>query len=426
VLAKRGYLTIVGMGVSPAMLPEQARTVIDSADLLIGGRRLLAWFPGHAGETLVLGRDPGRVLKDLEKKLPGCRVVLLASGDPNFFGIAALAYRSLGTQRVRVLPQVTAFQAAFARMREPWDDAVFISVHGRNISCLNRIVNGTGTFVVYCDATNTPARVAGYLTGIDTGLGRCRTWVFDRLGTPDEQVHRGLLKKFLQRACSPLSMLVIIKETPPPARTLGIDDDLFVHQRGMITRRDIRVLSLARLRLGDARVLWDIGAGSGSISVEAAAHYPGLQVYAVEQDEARYRELAENIAAFKVPSVTAVHGAAPAALKALPDPDAVFIGGSDARLSAILRAVRPRLSPGGHVVINCVLPDTLSEVSAWLHRHRWRYDVTAVQLSRLSPEKKPPIFRAQNPVCIVHAHTDDPGSSGRSAAPMRARAQRRM
>ncbi len=398
----RGSVTVIGMGPGPADLTEAVLQKIYRADILAGGRRQLGFFPDFSGERLELGKDPGAALARLARKLHARSAVVLASGDPNFHGIAELVYRHFEHHPVTVIPNITAFQAACARLHMPWSDAHFVSVHGRDISGLNRILRRHGTFIIYCDHINTPARAARYLISARAEIGTCPAWVCDSLGSDAERVVEGSLKAFRSKTFSPLCMMILKNDLEEPVSPLGIDDGCFVHRGGLITRKDIRILALSRLGLQRARTLWDIGAGSGSLSIEAALQYPEVQVYAVEKNTARWRELKKNIRTFSVPAVVPLQSRAPEGLNDAPAPDSVFIGGSDDQLKKILQCVERRLAPGGSLVVNCVQPDTLHTVLTWLRKQAWRYEATSVQLSSLSSDKNPEIFRAQNPVYIVH------------------------
>ena len=192
------------------------------------------------------------------------------------------------------------------------------------------------------------------------------------------------------------------RDTAASETGLGIGDEQFHHERGMITKKDVRLLSLARLACGNGRVLWDIGAGSGSISIEAGRLYPSLAVYAVEKNSERFTQLEKNIIKFKAAKVTAVRGSAPGVLKNLPRPHSVFIGGSGGRLAAILQQVKKSILPQGSVVLNGVTMATVKGATDVFRKWKWRYSVTAVQLGQLESNRQPEIFRAENPVFIVH------------------------
>jgi precorrin-6Y C5,15-methyltransferase (decarboxylating) len=395
-------IIIVGTGLSRDDISLRALAVIEDAEILIGGRRQLAFFPLHNAEKIEIKGHADTLLKSLKKRLRGKNAVVLASGDPNFFGIAALFYKYFDKDKVFILPNITAFQEAFARIKEPWHEAAFISVHGREISSLDKILQAKGIFVIYCDGKNTPAAVADYLISKDKGLGACRAWVFDSLGKESEEIISATLKKVQKCCSSALCMMVIKKEKAAEKHGLGIPDKEFCHQRGMITKKDVRILSLTRLGLQDKLVLWDIGAGSGSLSIEAASLYPGLKVYAVEKNSERFKELQKNLKKHKLPNLCPVIGSAPDALRNLPLPDSLFIGGTGGRIDEIMKFIKSKIRDKGHVVVNCVTMETLIAVRKLFQKWQWQYEITEVQLSYLASGTIPEIFRAENPVFIVH------------------------
>ena len=399
-------ISVVGVGLSPEDLSARALKVIAAADLLAGGRRLLGYFPNHRARKIVLDRHVEVALRKLKQAGRGKNIVVLASGDPNFFGVAPLACSIFGTERVSVLPNITAFQGAFARMGERWDHAAFISLHGRDITGLQKVFHAEGPMVIYCDDKNNPAAVARWLIGEEPRAAAWQARVFENLGLRDERITGGSLKAFQRRKSAPLAMMIINTEKLPDAgqheTSLGIADEQFDHDHGMITRKDVRLLALARLACGNGRVLWDIGAGSGSLSIEAARLYPSLQVCAVEQDARRFSQLEKNIIKFRARTVKAVLGSAPDALKALPRPHSVFIGGSGGRLADILKQVKKRIPASGSVVVNAVTIETMNCAAAMFKKWGWHCTVTAVRLEYLDNCKQPEIFRAENPVFIVH------------------------
>jgi precorrin-6B C5,15-methyltransferase / cobalt-precorrin-6B C5,C15-methyltransferase len=400
-MKQKTHIAVIGIGLGLQDMSIQALRKVASAQVLAGGKRQLALFPDHAGEKIVIGRDAAGLIKTLPIKLRGKSVAVLASGDPNFYGIAALFCGCFPKEQIVIIPNITAFQAAFARIHKPWDDTVFISVHGRSITALDRIVLGAGAFVVYCDGINTPSAIAAYLIEKDALLASCKVWVFDRLGMPEEKIFSGSLKKVRGLKSTALSMMIITNDAPSPRPSLGIADNAFVHQRGMITKRDVRLAAIARLDLAGCGVLWDIGAGSGSVAIEAASLYSGITVYAVEKDIIRFRELQKNIKKFRLPNIAAIHGRAPDALHALALPDRIFIGGSGGELITILAQSKRRLKPGGSIVVNCVTMESLDKVLAHFKKWQWRYEVTSVQLAHMSSDRKPEMLRAENPVFVV-------------------------
>jgi len=402
----KSIINVVGMGLSPEDLSPRAMKIIMNADILAGGKRHLAFFPDHAAQRVVLDRNVETTLAGLKKNCRGKRVVVLASGDPNFFGVAPLVCKVFEKKNVSVLPNITAFQAACARVRENWEDAVFISLHGRPLAQLDSMPADGRTVVLYCDGNNTPARVARYLVRHDKGFKNCQTWVFENLGQQYERIADGNLEKFKNYSAAALTMMIIKTKKGIASHydetRIGIPDAEFCHDSGMITKRDARILTISRLGCGNNQVLWDIGAGSGSISIEAARLYPGIEVYAVEKNRERFTQLEKNIKKFHTAGVKAILGNAPAALKKLPCPHSVFVGGSGGNLPAILQEVKKRMSKNGNLVVNCITITTLSQVLQLFKKWHWNYTAASVQIAHLKAEDQPEIFRAENPLFIVH------------------------
>lgn len=393
---------IIGTGLSAEDISSYALKIISRAEVLIGGKRQLGYFNGHRGIGIELKSNINNLAGKIKKKYDNKKTVVLASGDPNFFGIASTFYKAFPKNRIEIIPNITAFQGAFARIKEPWDNAAFISIHGKALSNLNRAAREQGTFVIYCDGTNNPAAAARYILAQNPDMKKAKAWVFQNMGSSEEKMASGSLEKFIKIKTAPLSMMIIKNSLAPVSIPYGIPDSRIKHQRGMITKKDIRLMVLARLQLSKRGVFWDIGAGSGSVSIEAANLYPGLEIYAIEKNEKRYEELLKNIRIFKAFSVEPVYAKAPDILSDLPSPDSVFIGGTGGELQAIMSIVRKRLGSEGNMVINCVTMETLSGVLQLLKRWRWHYEVAAAQHSYMSCNSCPEIFRADNQVFIVH------------------------
>lgn len=395
---------IVGMGAEgPASLSERARAVVASAQLLAGGRRHLGHFPDHPAERVVVGADLDGLAARLAAALAeGRRAVVLASGDPGFYGIAAPLLERLGAERVEILPNVSAMQLAFARLRLPWDDAALLSVHARPLADVLEAVRRHPKVGLFTDPRHTPAAVAAFL--LAQGVPPRRAYVCENLGTAEERVVACDLGELPGREFAPLNVLVLVDPaagrplSPTPVRgsaparapwpVLGLPEEAFAQRRplaGLITKVEVRAVSLARLALRPGDVVWDVGAGTGSVGIEAARLVPSGRVYAVERRADDVERIRENAARFGADNLMAVHGEAPAALAALPDPDAVFVGGSGGRLAAILRAVAARLRPGGRLVCNLATLENLAEAEATLRELGWRREVTLVNVARSRP-----------------------------------------
>lgn len=400
---KKGKIYIVGTGTGPQDLSARALQIVNRADVLIGAPRLLAMFQTNASEIIEIKSNMDRLINKIKNTHDNKILVVLTSGDPNFFGIAASFYRAFPKNRLEVIPCITVFQAAFAKIKEPWDGASFVSVHARPLSCLDRVIHKRGTYVVYCDLRNTPSVVAQYILNRAPFLEKEKIWIFENIGTENEKITSGTLGKLPRKETSGLAMMIIKNTQSRNRLPLGISETFFVHKRNMITKRDVRLMSIARLNLHGKEVLWDIGAGSGSVSIEAASIYDELDIYAVEKDEKRYKDIIKNIQKNMLYSITPLLGEAPAVLRKLPSPDAVFIGGSGGRLQEIMAVVKRRLCCGGSLVINCATIETLGIVVRFLKRWGWQYEVTSVQLAYMQSHRRPLIFRAENNLFIVHS-----------------------
>jgi precorrin-6Y C5,15-methyltransferase (decarboxylating) len=385
----------------PDDLSPSALKIISEAQVLAGGRRHLDYFPDHPGEKVILGKNPEETLKTLLPLAETRRVVILASGDPNYYGIGPLAAQILGPDRLVIHPNVTAVQAASARLKMAWQDAAVVSLHGRGWEALAKAL-GQAKIMIYTDPAHPPEAVARYLVG--RGIREARLCVLENLGQKDERVAWFSPEEAAARRFSPLNMVVILKEvSSPPSQVLmlGMPEDALAHDSGMITKAEIRAAALAKLRLGPGQVLWDVGAGSGSVGLEATLLVPGGRVFAIEKEPARAAMIRQNRDKFAVQNLEVVEAEAPECLEALPDPDRVFVGGGGARLEEILDAASRRLRPGGRVVVAATLLGTLERARTWLKNRGRDMEVVQLQVSRDRPLAGGAYLHALNPVWLI-------------------------
>ncbi len=392
-------LVVVGIGDDgPAGLSADARGHIAAARVLCGGRRHLAFFPEWAGEKVVIEADVGSVVGRLREWHGVERTVVLASGDPLFYGIGGALLRVFPREDLVFLPHVSSVQLAFARLKETWHDARVVSVHGRPLEALREAVAAReAKIAVLTDGKNTPAAVADFLRR-EGAAEDYALWVCENLGGADERLSRHLPAAMSGETFSPLNVVVLKKgsgcfsateKQPDPffEPLLGISEGALLHRagtRGLITRREVRLLALCYLELRPADTLWDVGAGSGSVAIEAARLSPDLRAFAVERDDEAFRQLEANAARFGG-RVRCVRGEAPAALRELPDPDAVFIGGSGGRLREIVNEAARRLRPGGRLALNCITLESLALGWDGLREQGMQPEATSVQLAHSRP-----------------------------------------
>lgn len=344
-MPERPPIAVVGVtGEDAAGLAPAARRALDGAALVVGGRRHLALAPPGAATAVIEG-DVAGVL-DTVAAGPG-PVCVLASGDPGFFGIVRPLAARFGAEALDVHPAPSAVSLAFARLGLSWDDAAVVSAHGRPFDAAVRLAAGPAKVAVLVSPDDPPEALGKAL--LDLGVGTRRVAVCSRLALVGESVTWTDLDGLAGGTWDPLSVVVLLAGdgvAAHPSPGWGLPDVAFAHRAGMITKAEVRAVALGKLALLPAGVVWDVGAGSGSVAVECARLGPGLAVHAVERradDAARVRA---NAAAHGV-RVAVTEGEAPGALAGLPDPDRAFVGGGGLD---VLDAVVARLRPGGRVV----------------------------------------------------------------------------
>ena len=379
----------------------KALEVITKAEVLIGHQRHLDIFPDFAGEKQVLG-DLSIMLDFLKKTEKP--VVVLGSGDPNFFGVGRFLLRNLPKERIEIFPNVTSVQYAFARIKEPWDDAIFVSVHGRGLkSAIDRIITAEKVAIL-TDETNSPAAIAREL--IARGAEGYDAWLCEDLGMAGEKFTKTDVKGLVDISASSLNILILIKAWEPSLTQyplIGIDDEEFATAKKLITKQEVRAVTLGKLQLQDDLVMWDIGAGSGSVSIEASNLLPNGRIFALEKNPQYLVFIRDNLKKFVARNVMLIESYAPEGFEDLPDPDRVFIGGSGGMLDEIIDAVARRLKPDGRIVLNAVTLDTLTKAVEFLEDHGYTVEVTCVNIAKTRGLTEYKMFEAQNPVYIITA-----------------------
>jgi precorrin-6Y C5,15-methyltransferase (decarboxylating) len=395
---------VVGLGMSPEDLTPKALEIIREAQVLVGGRRLLGYFPEHPARKITLGKDPEATLAQIQVLAADQRVVVLASGDPLHYGVGPLVVKLLGAGQVVVHPNVTAVQAACARLQMAWQDAQIISLHGRDWEPLEGALGRAGKLIVYTDPEHTPGAIARFL--LDRGQREALFCVAEDLGQKTERLTWLSPEEVGEQEFSPLNLVVILsgtgKQSPGPMRLhLGLAEELLQHQRGLITKAEVRAVVLAKLELGPGMTLWDVGAGCGSVGLEASLLLPGGRIITVEQDEERAAQIRANREEFGVRNLEVVCGHAPGCLASLPAPQRVFMGGGGQDLPAILKEVLGRLDREGRVVLTATLLETLDTAREVLAAAGWQMEVVQLQVSRSRPLAGGIFMQALNPVWIV-------------------------
>ncbi|HEX9112983.1 MAG TPA: precorrin-6y C5,15-methyltransferase (decarboxylating) subunit CbiE [Nitrospirota bacterium] len=424
-MQKANKLSVVGIGYRP--LGNRAKELVRGSSVILASSRLFEVFQRY--DEYEAAKDRIKVINKVPDTIAFIRewflqqsahpLVLLASGDPFFFGIGRRMIEEFGSERVEIFPDLSSVQTAFARINVPWDDAYFISLHGGpdiakrrklpyEISDIPWLIERHGKMGILTDRENNPSVVAKTLHAtLRTPHSELIMHVCERLGYADEKITRGTPGEIAGKSFSDPNVVIIIRpESVTPKRgagrrvRFGLKEDDIQHERGLITKDEVRAVTIHKLCLPQDGVLWDIGSGSGSISLEAARLCPGLRVLAVEKERDRIETIGMNMRRYHAGNVEIVHGSAPEALTVLPAPDRVFIGGSGGVLGDVLALVKEKM-PSGIVVINAATLETLNAAMAGLEDNGFSVEVAEISVSRSKIVAGKRHMGALNPVFIV-------------------------
>lgn len=404
-------VTVIGTGVSQRDLTEHHRALICEADCLAGGRRCLEGFPDLDVEKRIISKDIPGLVEWIRERMINRNVVVLASGDPLFFGIGTTLIREIGKENLVVYPNVTSIAAGFAAIKEPWQNAGLVSFHGREGERFKTELETRDLIAVLTDQTHTPAVIAQELIALNET--RFSMWVLERLGTPDQTLTLFENPEDVENKTFRSPNIIILKRQPSeisseaaPPRSLelhpGMPDEAFCHEKGLITKSEIRCLSLAKLILNNPSLtLWDIGAGSGSVSIEASVFLKTGKIIAVEKNPKRIEQITLNKKRFSVTNLSVVQGAALDVVATLPAPDRVFIGGGGRELPDIIREAGNRLKASGVVVVNTVLAGSMDLAITAFKSMNYQTEAVQVQIARSREMPFSYRFEALNPVWII-------------------------
>lgn len=385
--ASEHWLSIIGVGEDGwDGLSQEARLAVQSAEILYGGARHLALVPVAASSaTRVAWPSPmaSAIQQILAEARGKKRVAVLASGDPMLHGVGVPLTRDLVPGEFRVIPQVSAYSLACARLGWPMVDADLISLVNRPVEQLHRCLYPGRRLIVYSEHGGTPALVAALLT--QAGYGPSTITVFENLGGPVERQACGQASGWTNERFGELNLMAIVCVAEPACRPLslipGLPDDAFVSD-GQMTKREIRALTMARLAPLPHQCLWDVGAGTGTIGIEWMRVHPSCSAVAFEVREDRAARIHLNAKRLGVPTLKVVHGTAPACFTDLPRPNAIFIGGSVAD-DELFDACWEKLLTGGRIVANAVTID--SETRLGSRQASYGGDLTRLMVARAEP-----------------------------------------
>jgi precorrin-6Y C5,15-methyltransferase (decarboxylating) len=409
--ANDAKIHIIGIGSDGlAGLTARAREILTAADLVLGSDAALSRTPELKAEQVRIGPDPQDLVRAVEANQGRKRIVIVAGGDPLFYGVARYLCDRLGKDRFEVLPHVSSMQLAFARIKETWEEAYLTNLANHPLESVLDRIRTAETVGLFTTEGEDPPAVARTL--LARGLDYFRAYVCENLGGPDERVTQGELTDLQDMEFSPLNVMILKRKPGRPDqqraggfRRFGNPDDVFAQSQpksGLITQAEVRAIGLAQLDIQPGNVVWDIGAGSGSVAIEAAQLAEPGMVYAVEQSAADYHLILANAQTFGVRNLTAVHGIAPAVFAGLPAPDAVFVGGTGHEVSRLLEAAYQALRLGGRLVVNVATLEALTATYGILRRLAGgQCQVLLVNVARGTEQLETLRFEAVNPTFLL-------------------------
>lgn len=396
---------VIGMGMgNPQTLTVEARTALERSELIVGSQRLIEALDDVDAQKVALVSSAA--IAELLHASSASVASVVMSGDVGFYSGATSLYPLLEGMNVQVIPGISSVAYLCAKLRTTWQDAHLVSAHGRAHNAVGAVQSHAKTFLLTGGVT-TPQALCGQL--VDRGLGEVRVFVGERLSYDDERITAGTARELVGKTFDSLSAMLVVNNRPL-CRNLTVPhlpDTAFIRGEVPMTKEEMRELAICKLRIRPESTVWDVGAGTGSVSVEAARTAFEGQVLAIERDARALELLVQNKAAFGLVNLRIVAGEAPTVLEGLPAPDCVFVGGSGGRLEGILRAA----TSANPMVRLCITAITLETLTALLSCVEdlglQNVDIAQVSVAKARKVGHSHLMVAHNPVYLVSA--DGPG-----------------
>jgi len=392
------WLTVVGIGEDGFKgLGRTARHALLRASRIVGSTRQLALLPRCIRGERELWPSPFSLEPLLARR--GEAVCVLASGDPMFYGVGASLAKQISDDQMLVIPAPSSCSLAAARMGWPLQDVMILSLVARPLAVINAHLSTGVRLLLLSNDRHSPAAVATLLR--ERGFGPSLITVLEHLGGSAERRVEGCAAQWSDPAVADLNLIAVEcraePSTPRLSRLAGLPDSAFEHD-GQLTKRDVRAITLARLAPTPGELLWDVGAGSGSIGIEWMRAHPSCRALAIEADEGRQALIERNRDSLGVPGLQLIRGKAPQALDDLEPPDAVFIGGGVTR-EGVLDTCWARLKPGGRLVANAVTLQSEMTLMNWRERHGG--ELTRIHIAQAQPLGEFDTWRQALPITLL-------------------------
>ncbi|PHS02502.1 MAG: cobalamin biosynthesis bifunctional protein CbiET [Blastopirellula sp.] len=392
-------------------LTSQATALIGNAELIIGNPKVIDHVASVAVEKMPVKSD----LQAVVQKIEDCadkKIVVLTTGDPLFFGVARFLCDTIGKDRFIVVPHVSSMQLAFARVKESWDEAYLTNLATQSLDRVVQNARLAEKIGLFTTDEQTPAAVAKFF--LEHKLDYFQAYVCENLGSPHERVTHAGLSEIAEQTFGSLNIMILVREPDVPDRPVelvgkrlfGNPDEVFRQarpKRGLLTSSEVRCIALSQLDLGPTSIVWDVGAGSGSVSIEAAMIAAQGTVYAIEMDPEDHGLIKANAQSFGVSNLVTVLGKAPEAWDDLPEPDSIFIGGTGRQVRGIAELAFEKLKPGGRMVLNLGSIENLAGVHELLQQLSDDTKVTMVNISHDTYQLERHRFEASNPTFLIRA-----------------------
>ena len=409
-MSKEEHVHIIGIGEDGLRgITSAARELIEQADMLIGTQSSLEMVPDNGAERMEVGTDlsvvPDHIARNSDQK-----IVVLATGDPLFYGVARYLCGRLGKEHFEVVPHVSSMQLAFARVKESWEEAYLTNLANQNLEHVVERIRTTEKAGLFTTEACPPSIVASAL--LERRIDYFSSYICENLGAPDERVTHVELRELVNQQFAPLNVMILVREPNAPdrpadmigRRLFGNPDEAFLQsqpKRGLLTPSEVRAIALSALDLGPTSTIWDVGAGSGSVAIEAAQIAAGGRAYAIEMDVEDHQLISANVERFGTTNLTAIRGEAPEAWADLPDPDAIFVGGAGRGVHRITELAYDRLRPGGRLVTNVGSIDNLSSVHHILHPKCNDVKIWMINIAYGTHQLENIRFESMNPTFLV-------------------------
>jgi len=389
-------ISIVGCGTSEKSITRDARTVIGAAELLIGSKRLTDYYGSTIGGENVFNSYDVKEIHQFIDKTDKEKIAILVSGDTGFFSLATLLISELDTYNLNIIPGISSVNSFFSKVKMSWQDAFFVSMHGRNANIADIVRRNHKTFIL---AGNNTRKIAEKLIKAD--LNNVNVYIGSNLDSDKEEVRKLSIKEMLELDFPCLTVILIINDCSDDRCRIGIDDEEFEREDIPMTKAEIRAIIMSKLKLNTDSICYDIGSGSGSVTIEMALMSWNGKVYAFEKKEEALRLTEKNIKKFHLGNAETILGSAPDSMEAIEAPDAVFIGGSSGNMSPIIEQILEK-NPNAQIVVSAIAIETAYNAIEAFRKHNLEYEVCNISASRSREVAGLNMMIALNPIYIIN------------------------